>query len=337
MKYHVIFLVIATTLISQDVLSTVLHWPECKNGILSIRNKSITEQKLWLQKFDPVLKSESEIILTPNENIKIQIDKKNTSERKSLLHFSKSQDIDASFQCVGKNYYATSIEGGVQTFRKSDLNQQIFYIKNLYTSKNNLKIEILDKYRLSVHTISLVLNSNEQRKIMLPKNLNLFFVRISAGNKFVAFNLNSTGSQNPMIADAQAVSENLKGVYFEIGPHMGNGDTFTVLISDQKLIDKARLQLMQPQLEKMVFAKIQKGHNYQNRNLASVTKSFWNWSVTEVTNIADIGSTACNGLPQTVDDRIDSWSTDPGRICFWTYRIKREVPAAEIATGQKIN
>lgn len=195
----------------------------------------------------------------------------------------------------------------------------------------------MNRLREPLRTIIHTLNSNEQRKVLLLPTPELAFVRISAENKFTAFNLNSVGSQNAMIADTQQFPEDTTGgVYFEVGPRTGPGDSFTVKITNPALIEKARLQISNPTLEKMLFARIQKGHQKQNRNLATTTKSFWNWSVVEVTNIADFGSTACNGLPQIVDDRIDFWQKDPGRICFWTYRIKREVPAREIATGQKL-
>lgn len=316
-------------------LATVHHWAECSSGDLFIQNKTTAAQKTWLQTFDPELKIETETELAPLATVKIHLVKKTKTERYSLFNFLKPQDLNITFTCDSSklSYLATSYEGGEQTFRKSDLLNQTLYLKNLFTAKNKFKIEILNRFRQPILSLSPTLNTNEQRKIMLQKNNDLFFIRISAENKFVGFNLSSFGAQSAMILDTQKVAENNTGVFFEVAPRQGPGDSFTVLISNPTMIDKARLQIANPNLEKMLFAKIQKGHAKQNRNLASTTKTFWNWSVTEVTNIADLGSTACNGLPQIVDDRIDSWAQNPGRICFWTYRIKREVPASEIATG----
>jgi hypothetical protein len=328
-------LLVLFTILSVNTQATVLHWPECLSGTLFVQNKTNDPQKIWIQTFDPTLKSEQNYDLKSQDVFKLAINKKSTKERTALLHFSNAKDINVNFQCQNKIFSATSIEGGIQTFRKSDLLNQTVYLKNLFTEKNNFKVEFLNQFGQPIQSFSYLLNSNEQKKIMLQKNNSVFYIRVAADNKFSAFNLNSTGSQNAMIADVQTTAENNDGIYFEIGPRSGAGDTFVVQIKDLNMIDKARLQISNPNLEKMLFAKIQKGHNFQNRNLASVNKSFWNWSVTEVTNIADLGSTACNGLPQIIDDRIDSWVTDPGRICFWTYRIKREVPALEIATGQK--
>lgn len=341
MKHTLPTLSLVLSLFSLPAFSTVLHWPECDTGLLKIQNKSNQSQKVWIQTFKPTLIAETESSLQALETVQISLSKKSKSERQALLHFSNPKDIDATFQCgngnLTKNYYATNLEGGVQTFRKSDLAQQSIALKNLYTEKNTFKIEVLNKFRQTLRTITHTLSSNEQRKVLLLPTPELAYLRIKADHKFAAFNLNSVGSQNAMIADTQQFPEDTsEGIYFEVGPRSGSGDSFTVKITNPALIEKARLQISNPTLEKMLFGKIQKGHQKQNRNLASTTKSFWNWSVTEVTNIADFGSTACNGLPQIVDDRIDSWVKDPGRICFWTYRIKREVPASEIATGQKL-
>ncbi len=330
-------IILLVFMISQTAFSTVLHWPECAKGTLSVQNKSNQIQKFWLQKFDPTLNTETETEISALQNMKIEILQNSKTERNTLLHFSNNKDLDVIFNCNQKNYPATMIEGGIQTFRKSNLPQQTIYLKNLYTSSNYFKIETLNRFRQPIKTIFASLKSNEQRKIMLQIVKDSTYTRITADNKFAAFNLTVSGSENVMIADSETKPEIQNAVFFEIAPRTGGGDSFIAQIKDPNLIDKARLQISNPSLEKMLFAKIQKGHNNQNRNLASVTKSFWNWSVTEVTNIADIGSTACNGLPQIIDDRIDSWVTDPGRICFWTYRIKREVPASEIATGQKIS
>ena len=83
----------------------------------------------------------------------------------------------------------------------------------------------------------------------------------------------------------------------------------------------------------MLFARIQKNHQGFNRNWSKVEKSFWSWSASEVTDFADLGSTACNGAPQEVDDRMDYWVIDPGQICFWNYRVKKELSPLEVATG----
>jgi hypothetical protein len=322
-------------MISESAFSTVLHWPECAKGTLSVQNKSHQNQKFWLQKFDPTLNTETETEISGLQNLKIEIIQRTKTERNSLLHFSANKDFDVTYTCAQKNYPATSLEGGVQTFRKSNLIQQSLYLKNLFTNTNYFKIETLNKLRQPLKTQFVSLKPNAQRTIMLQKASDIFYIRVRAENKFSVFNLNSMGSENAMIVDTDNRPEILNAVFFEIAPRTGSGDSFIAQIKDPLLIAKARLQISNPALEKMLFAKIQKGHNNQNRNLASVTKSFWNWSVAEVTNIADIGSTACNGLPQIVDDRIDTWAKDPGRICFWTYRIKREVPASEVATGQK--
>jgi hypothetical protein len=118
-----------------------------------------------------------------------------------------------------------------------------------------------------------------------------------------------------------------------VGARTGADDNFVVKIEKPELIEKARTQIKNPALEKIVFAKIAKDHNGFNRNFNS-GGSFWSWSATEVTGFGDFGSTACNGQPQMLEDRVDSWIENPGQICFWSYRIKRELTSDEITKGK---
>lgn len=123
--------------------STVLHWTECDSGVLKVQNKSAVAQKVWLQTFNPTLISETEAALQPLETVQFSLTKRSKSERQALLHFTNIKDIETTFQCrtdnYTKNYYATNLEGGVLTFRKSDLTQQSLSLKNLTQEKTNLK------------------------------------------------------------------------------------------------------------------------------------------------------------------------------------------------------
>ena len=163
------------------------------------------------------------------------------------------------------------------------------------------------------------------------------FVRVQGANRFAAFNLTTSGSEGPILIASQpsdTVSES--AAYFEVRSQDNISDSFIAKITDPDLITQARLQISNPNLEKILFAKITKGHSGFNRNWTKTEKPFWSWSVSEVTSIADLASTSCNGLPQAVEDRVDYWVKDPGRICFWSYRIRKELKPSEVASGEII-
>ena len=333
---------VGITLISYFLLinsaaAEVVRWPQvCSQGQLRIQNKTAADTKFWLQKFDPDLQSETEFMVTGKSSLLINITAKKKSERFSVLHFQQPQGIEAVFNCQKKTYPAHSFEGGKLTYRRSDLRHNQFWIQNLYSDKNEFKISYLDSTRQELKTVTVNLSSGGMTIYKSNEAVkNWRYLRIEAHDRFAAFNLNSRGSEGPFLIEVQKINS-VAAAYFVVGSQDHAGDSFITKITDPLMIAKAREQITNPALQKILFAKIKKGHSDFNRNWMKKEKSFWSWSTSEVTNIADLGSTACNGLPQAVEDRTDSWLTDPGNICFWSYRIQKELTAEQVATGEII-
>ncbi len=331
------FAVFSYFLFTTSARAEVVRWPQaCFQGQLQIQNKTSAAVKVWLQKFDSDLQSESELLIPGKSSISVNVVAKKVSEHYSVLHFQRAQGIEAAFSCQKKNYPAHSFEGGVLTYRRSDLIQNQLWMQNLYAAKNNFNITYLDSARKEIKSVSLALNSNE--KVIYTTNesaKNWRYLRVQAHDRFAAFNLTSRGSDGPFLIELQKTAE-VTAAYFVVGSQDHNGDSFITKITDPSMITKAREQISNPALQKILFAKIKKGHGEFNRNWSKKEKSFWSWSTSEVTNIADLGSTSCNGLPQAVEDRTDSWITDPGNICFWSYRIQKELTPLQVATGEII-
>jgi len=197
-------------------------------------------------------------------------------------------------------------------------------------------VELLDRRFNSLSRATILLKSLGQKNYtVIDQTKSWAYVRVSATHRFSAFNTSSVGSDGPaFIASQKSVVSD--GAYFEVRSQDKKGDSFVAKIIDPLLIAEARKQIANPSLEKILFAKITKGHAGTNRNWSKNEKPFWSWSIAEVTSINDLASTSCNGLPQSVEDRVDSWVKDPGRICFWSYRIRRELKSSEVAAGESI-
>lgn len=315
----------------------VLRWPQgCLSGQLEVKNTTTAGIRAWLQKFKPTLIEETEFSFAAKSVAHIPVTAAEGSESFSLLHFKTSGSLQAVFKCQAKRFPAHSFEGGVLTYRKSDLSQNKLWIQNLFTAENNFSIDFLDHRFQVLSNESLKLKSMGNLIFLASGPSNWSYLRIQAQNRFAAYNLNSLGSEGPWIIQSQKLPSIDHTAFFVVGSRDNIGDNFIVKISDPNLIAKAREQISNSSLEKIVFAKIQQGHGGYNRNWSKKEKSFWSWSVTEVTNIADLGSTSCNGLPQAVEDRVTSWVNDSGRICFWSYRIKQELTPSEVASGETL-
>lgn len=312
----------------------ILRWPQlCQNGTLVVRNSSNQNLRAWIQKFSEGKRFESEISVRAFGKSEFQIQSNSTEDRFSLMHFNSPSKITATFNCEKNRLSskAQSFEGGVMSFEKSDLAENKIWLQNLFAGENQVSIEYVDFIGNTISSDQVILNSFEQRnfKTILPDS-NWQTLRISATQRWSSFMMTASGARSPQSVKPQTSIAEHQYSYFEIGPREGEGDTFIARIADPAMISRARELVQHPEYEKIVFAKIVKGHQGYNRNMSKIEKSFWSWSISEVTNFADIGSTACNGMPQIVEDDVDLWVQNPGRICFWNYRIKREIPIHEI-------
>ncbi len=311
----------------------ILRWPQlCPSGKLRIENRTNVQVRTWIQNFKGENRIETEVILPAKGHADVLLETHTAEERFTLMHFENPQKISATFVCEKNSLFsqAQSLEGGQLIFVKSDLTENKIWLQNLYSDVNIIHIEYLDLNRKMIGEDFLTLKSFEQQNFKV-QNRAYARVRISAENRFTAFSLISSGSQNPKEIEIGESHPDRTAHYFLVAPRDGVGDSFVVRIQNPEMTARARELVLHPELEKIVFAKIEKGHQGFNRNWSKPEKSFWSWSATEVTNFDDIGSSACNGIPQLVEDEINNWAQDPGRICFWNYRIKKELSSDEVA------
>ncbi len=330
----------------QNVQAVVLHWPQlCAAGELQLKNDSADSVTVWLQKFGKTLIRETEITIDPKSILILPLAEITEEERFALLAFNDHQpQLVAKHKCADQvqqtSSLASSLEGGVLTYKKSDLLTNKIWIQNLFTGSNQVEIEFQDSAFKKIITEKLTLTSLARLVFTPPDAIkNWSYFRFTTSHKSAVFNLSSTGHDQPIKITPPQSTVDPAAFYFLVGSRqvetgqVGLDDSFVVKITDENLAARARELIANPQQEKMLFARIQKDHQGFNRNWSKIEKSFWSWSTAEVTNFADLGSTACNGTPQEVEDRMDYWVTDPGQICFWNYRVKKELSAQQVATG----
>lgn len=321
-------------LLTIEAKSEVLRWPQlCLNGTLVVNNTDNQSLRAWIQKFSDGKRYESEISVRAFGKSEFPIQSSSTDDRFSLMHFNSPLKVTATFKCEKTGLFskAQSLEGGVMSYEKSDLAENKIWLQNLFVGENKVNFDYLDNFGKTIRSETVLLHSFEQKNFKTSMNdLEWQSLKISAEQRWTSFSLVSSGARSPQSVRPQPSSVDTSYAYFEVGPRDGEGDSYVARISDPALIARARELVLHPEYEKIVFAKIEKGHQGYNRNFSKTEKSFWSWSITELTNFADIGSTACNGMPQIVEDDVDLWVQNPGRICFWNYRIKREIPVQEI-------
>lgn len=313
----------------------VLYWPDfCNTGTLHVTNIGSKEKFVWLQKFDDQLQSETELSVNAQSTLNVHIEKTHDTERNSLLYYDNTSELKARFTCNNEGHITSLFDGGLLTYKRTSSNHHKIWLQNIYSDINDIKIKILDKQTQLIKELSFSLNKSETKAISLDIYSTWQNIQISSLHKFSSFLLSGNGSEKPANSEPVKTEIDNKANYFLVGSRSGEDDTFVVKITDEKLVTQARHLIKNPSTEKIVFAQIKKDHQGFNRNFNNPSKSLWSWSPSEVTSFGDFGSTSCNGHPQIVEDRVDSWVEYPARICFWDYRLKKELSIEEVQTGK---
>lgn len=108
-------------------------------------------------------------------------------------------------------------------------------------------------------------------------------------------------------------------------------DAYVLPLQDPADIAYARAILADDPLAtaRIVVAQIAAGADGVNRNLRAPGQPLWNWHVSAFTTFAEITIELCDGGPQFVENDVAGWMANTGgQICFWSYTVTRELPAA---------
>lgn len=322
-----------TQLASVTAFGEVFRWPKlCANQTLSVENKSNKEQTVWLQEWEKTIVDETDHVIPAKSKISLQLshDPSMTSQDFSLLSLDSPKDLIIETHCNLRDIVsADSLEGGVVYYKINPHAVNEVQLKNLFPGRNTFYIEDLGLAKKST-PLEIDVEGRELFKFTLKPEPTSTWVKITARERFRSIVNTPSTVLKPAYVETQRSIASQDDKYFLMGSSDNSGDQFVVKIKDSAMVQKARDQITNPKLQKIVFAKIALGSQGYNRNMIKKEKSFWSWSVTEVTNISDIGSTACNGFPQMLEDQAEAWVRGLGKICFWSYRIKKELTVEEV-------
>jgi hypothetical protein len=109
-------------------------------------------------------------------------------------------------------------------------------------------------------------------------------------------------------------------------------ESFVVPMSDAQLIHESLEQIANPAKARLFVGRIEASLDGTNRNMLSRTLNPWSWSVAEAQNYADFAHISCDGTPAVVEERLQDWLRNTGgTICFWNYRVRREISREELS------
>lgn len=326
-------ILVLTQLAAATAFGEVFRWPKlCATQTVSVENKANKVQAVWLQEWEKYLVDEIEHLVPAKGKIFLQLshDPSTTAQDYSLLALDSPKDLAIETHCNLRDIVsADSLEGGVVYFKINPRAVNEVQLKNLFPGRNTFYIEDLSLVKKSA-PLEIDVEGRELFKFTLKPEPTSTWVKITARERFRSSVHTSSTVLKPAYVEPQRSVASTDEKYFLMGASDNTGDQFVVKIKDPAMVQKARDQITNPNLHKIVFAKIVLGNQGFNRNMIKKEKSFWSWSVSEVTNISDFGSTACNGFPQMLEDQAEAWVRGLGKICFWSYRIKKELTYDEV-------
>ncbi|MDG0818198.1 BP74-related protein [Bdellovibrio svalbardensis] len=213
------------------------------------------------------------------------------------------------------------------------------HLLNLFLKSNSVKMKALGSLGEVIEERSITLENyydTESLKWILPRPVSR--LEISGTDR-----LHSEVLYESQDVELQSKGSALKNVTFNVNPektyflvstkNQNPSGAFVIALDEAQKIATAREQIADPELEKIVVATVSLGSGNFNRAFASPDKSPYSWSVSQVDAFADFAHIDCDGSPDLVEERLERKLLEGGRICFWRYRVVRELSPLEVSTG----
>lgn len=307
---------------------------------LFVKNKSAEPQRLWAQlhygdeldeiNYDVDAKSEMKIRGTQFLPTKMAFSLK-TWEKETL-------QITAVCK-TGLKTVLTSQTSPVAThYVPSKATAVQLHVLNLYLKKQSIQLVAYASSGAIVGRKEILLEKyydTNQMKWTLPENTARLEVRGEQRlHSLVHFDTATDYQQSPALPTVVSQKVDPSKSYFLVSTRDAKPEEGFVIALDQAdLIATAREQVKNKELHKIIVAGIELGNAGYNRAMLAKDKAPYSWSVNRVDAFADFAHIDCDGSPDIVEERLGQRLNEGGRICFWRYRIVRELTAAEVNSG----
>lgn len=305
---------------------------------LQVENTSPEVQSFWFQPvgISPFYESYMEVKALGHLSLPLS-ESRNFSDSALALK-ALNPALRFSAHCKGQAS-AWKLSNETSPWKKLDINSSKdsleIYIANLAQQKNSLEIEFEGTWGL-LGSQSLALGDDFKtlrQTLTLPQGTKT--VRLRAEGRWVgkAF----LGSREMTLRDETVRLKNVSTpapttrYFLFTSRYPDTHESFVVPMQNPKLIQESLAQIANPDTARLLVARIEKSLSNLNRDFSSPLKTPWSWQVMEAQNYADLAHISCNGTPQIVEERLNSWMSETGgTICFWNYRVTRELSPQEI-------
>ncbi|MEK2645392.1 BP74-related protein [Bdellovibrio sp. BCCA] len=306
-----------------------------------VTNKTSEPQRLWTQvRFDGELQE-----LHHDIDAKSQIKIAGTQFLPSQMGFSIKSWTKNSLQITTRCDESLSIplsdltSPQVSHWLPSNVKSVKVHLLNLFLKSNSVKLQAFNKAGSVIGEKEVLIEKyydTSSFKWTLPENAaRIEVVGQERLHSLMFYDQFGEEKLSPAVA-LKPVSFSLddQKTYFLVSTKDARPEeSFVIALKDDQQIATAREQIKNPALEKIIVAGIELGNGGFNRAFKSRDKSPYSWSVNRVDAFADFAHIDCDGSPDLTEERLEQKLNEGGRICFWRYRIIKELSASEVASG----
>lgn len=308
---------------------------------LVLINRSSSEVKAWTQVRVGLDIDEQEFDLEPLSKVKVAGEDFLKHSQSFSVKTPDDNKLQVVLQC--KDQLEVTLSSYTSPFVTHELQSPSRSVKvdllNLYLKKNTVTLKAFsrDNALIAERTVSLE-NSYDTQSFKWIFDHEVARIEVVSEERVNSVVLSAVDDgelqSHAVVKPAARLPASNDKTYFLVSTRDKNPTgAFVIALDQPEQIATAREQIARPELEKIVVARIGLGSGGFNRSFTANDKSPYSWSVAQVENFADFAHIDCDGSPDLVEERLNRKLNEDARICFWRYRIIRELSSEEVRSG----
>lgn len=317
----------------------------CPSERLRVHFKNTTprDQRVWTQ-----VRIEGELIekhydLQPREETKIAGTDFLIENRGFSLKSFEPQSVQYRLSCDNQAAATPTSTTSPQVEHKFPLGTRMatVHLLNLFLNSNTVQLRAYSAGNTLVDSRKITLeNYYDTESFRWNFSTSIHRIEILGQQRLHSFaffkDIQGREKQSPSLPlGIPALNADPDKVYFLVSTKETSAqESFVIALDDPQMIQTARDQLHNPAFEKIIVAGIELGHGNYNRSFSAKDRAPYSWSVHRVDAFADFAHIDCDGSPDLTEERLYQKLNEGGRICFWRYRVTRELTYQEVVRGQ---
>lgn len=306
-----------------------------ENTYLQVENTTAEAQSFWFQKLGKAPFDETYSEVKSHGSLSLPLADYYRPGETAIAVKTQNAGLNFSARCKDSTLN-WKLEGRVSPWKRLEVSADDYLLNlnlsNLSQQENKLEISF-ESHRgvLAVQTLTLPAEfKNHTQLLNLPFGTRL--ISIHGKGRWTGKIFNDVSQEIPLTDETLQLVQAPPARYFLFASlYADTKENFVVPMTTPVMIQETLEQIRNPQSARLLVARIEKSQSGTNRDFSSATKTPWSWRVQEAQNYADFAHISCNGTPQIVEERLNAWMLETGgTICFWNYRVVRELNSWEI-------